>query len=100
MNDLETDVLVIGSGVAGASVALGLAGVRRVVVLDHGEGSTRWAQGGIAAVVDPEDDVRAHADDTIRAGAGLCDPDAVSALVAGGMERFAVDVIRCGLAVP
>jgi L-aspartate oxidase len=58
-------------------------------VVDHGEGSTRWAQGGIAAVVDPDDDVRDHADDTLRAGAGLCDPDAVAALVAGGPAAIA-----------
>ncbi len=65
----------IGAGVAGLSVALGLAGARRVLVLSKGDGSTPWAQGGIAAAVEPADDPADHAHDTAVAGAGLCSDD-------------------------
>ena len=82
------DVLVIGSGVAGLSVALRVsrAGMRVVVatktVLDAG--ATRWAQGGIAAALGPGDTPEQHEADTLVAGAGLCDRSAVHALVTEG----------------
>ncbi|WP_233491176.1 L-aspartate oxidase [Blastococcus sp. TBT05-19] len=80
-----TDVVVVGSGAAGLMTALALAGSgRRVVVVTKGalgDGSTRWAQGGLAAVLGNDDDVALHLDDTLVAGAGLCDEDAVRALV-------------------
>jgi L-aspartate oxidase len=74
------DVLVIGSGAAGLTAALRLAPQARVAVISKGDlnqGSTWWAQGGIAAVLDANDTVEAHIADTLAAGAGLCHPDAV-----------------------
>ena len=74
------DVLIIGSGAAGLSLALKLADHCQVIVLsksDRNEGSTRYAQGGIAAVFDEQDSIDAHVKDTLDAGAGLCDEPAV-----------------------
>jgi L-aspartate oxidase len=91
--DLDTDVLVVGSGVAGLSVVRGLVGSGlRVHLLAKGElddGSTRWAQGGIARACDDLVDARSHVQDTLVAGAGLCDPDAVRELVAEGPAAVA-----------
>jgi L-aspartate oxidase len=73
----DYDVIVVGSGVAGLSVALGLAGSRRVALLctgPLGSGSTAWAQGGMAAAIGSDDSPSRHALDTATAGAGLCDP--------------------------
>ncbi|MGY1806140.1 L-aspartate oxidase [Blastococcus sp. SYSU D00669] len=90
--ELTADVCVVGSGVAGLCVALharaaglSVAVVTKVLVDD---GSTRWAQGGIAAVLDPADSPEAHARDTHVAGVGLCEPAAVDALVHEGPERL------------
>src|SRR5664280_2468377 len=69
MSDDDVDVLVVGAGVAGLSVAAGLAATRRVMIVDKGDGSTRWAQGGIAGAVAAEDDPLDHAADTAAAGA-------------------------------
>lgn len=74
------DVLIIGSGAAGLSLALHLAQNADVVILSKGtvnDGSTFYAQGGIAAVFDEYDSVASHVKDTIIAGAGLCDEEAV-----------------------
>jgi L-aspartate oxidase len=90
--ELAADVCVVGSGVAGLCVALHAraAGLSVAVVtkVEVDDGSTRWAQGGIAAVLDPADTPAAHARDTEVAGVGLCDPDAVQALVTEGPERL------------
>jgi L-aspartate oxidase len=86
----EADVVVVGSGVAGVTTVLA---VRRALpdarillatksVLD--DGSTRWAQGGIAAALGPGDSPAQHLRDTLTAGAGLCDERAVHALVTDG----------------
>jgi L-aspartate oxidase len=87
----STDVVVVGSGVAGLTVALHLreAGLHVTVVtkVNIDDGSTRWAQGGIAAVLDPYDTPAAHARDTLVAGVGLCDPGAVDVLVNEGPTR-------------
>jgi L-aspartate oxidase len=95
----STDVLVIGSGVAGLTTALHLreAGLHVTVVtkVNIDDGSTRWAQGGIAAVLDPLDTPAAHAQDTLVAGVGLCDPAAVDVLVTEGPERVR-QLIRWG----
>ncbi|MBY8873181.1 L-aspartate oxidase [Micromonospora sp. PLK6-60] len=96
-----TDVIVVGSGVAGLTAALHLreAGLHVTVVtkVDMDEGSTRWAQGGIAAVLDPADTPAAHAYDTELAGVGLCDPAAVRVLVEEGPTRLR-ELMRVGAA--
>lgn len=74
------DVLVIGSGAAGLTLALSLAKHAKVAVLSKNalnQGSTWFAQGGIAAVLDDQDSIAAHVADTLVAGAGLCHEDAV-----------------------
>lgn len=76
----QCDVLIIGSGAAGLSHALKLAESCQVIVLsksDISEGSTKYAQGGIAAVFDENDSIESHVADTLLAGDGLCDKDAV-----------------------
>lgn len=76
----NVDVLVIGSGAAGLTLALNLAGHCKVAVISKGNlraGSTWYAQGGIAAVLDNNDSVESHVKDTLVAGAGLCHEDAV-----------------------
>ncbi len=76
----QCDVLVVGSGAAGLSFALKLANQCNVIVLSKGplaEGSTVYAQGGIAAVFDENDSIANHVNDTLVAGAGLCDQGAV-----------------------
>ncbi|SFK88556.1 L-aspartate oxidase [Geodermatophilus ruber] len=90
--ELVADVCVVGSGVAGLCVALHAraAGLSVAVVtkVRVDAGSTRWAQGGIAAVLDPADTPAAHARDTETAGVGLCEPGAVSVLVHEGPGRL------------
>jgi len=87
---VTTDVVVVGSGVAGLTTALRLrtAGLRVLVVtkamLD--DGSTRWAQGGIAAALGEGDTPEQHLADTLVAGAGLCDEEAVRVLVTEGPD--------------
>ena len=87
MQDSQFDTLIIGSGAAGLSTALGLADHARVAVISKSElsaGATSWAQGGIAAVLEAGDSVESHIQDTLDAGAGLCDADAVRFIVEGG----------------
>ncbi|MFC4159201.1 L-aspartate oxidase [Chitinimonas lacunae] len=70
------DVLVVGSGLAGMTLALHLANHSRVGLVTKralSDGASQWAQGGIAAVLDREDSLAAHVEDTLIAGAGLCD---------------------------
>ncbi len=90
--ELTADVCVVGSGVAGLCVALHAraAGLSVAVVtkVEVDDGSTRWAQGGIAAVLAATDSPAAHAADTETAGVGLCEPDAVHALVTEGPDRL------------
>ncbi|MEO3766308.1 L-aspartate oxidase [Streptomyces sp. B8F3] len=85
---LDTDVVVVGSGVAGLTAALRCAEAgRRVAVVTKAnldDGSTRWAQGGIAAALGDGDTPEQHLADTLVAGAGLCDEDAVRTLVTEG----------------
>ena len=89
MSDLELDVVIIGSGVAGLSAAirLGRSGLRVGILTKAtlGATTTAWAQGGVAAVVDEQgDSLGLHVADTLRAGAGLCDESAVDVLVTEG----------------
>lgn len=97
-----TDVLVIGTGVAGlrAAIAAGESGAD-VIVLSKAEApgedsNTAWAQGGIAAVVDPADSIESHVRDTLVAGAGLCDEPAVERVVRGGPKAMA-DLLGWGM---
>ena len=87
----SADVVVVGSGVAGLTAALELrTRVGRVALVTKSvlaSGSTIWAQGGIAAALDPRDTPGAHLRDTLVAGAGLCDPVAVDVLVTEGPRR-------------
>ncbi|WP_424213098.1 L-aspartate oxidase [Streptomyces sp. BI20] len=87
---VEADVVVVGSGVAGLTAALRCAAAgRRTVVVTKArldDGSTRWAQGGIAAALGEGDTPEQHLDDTLVAGAGLCDERAVRLLVTEGPD--------------
>ncbi|WP_163276490.1 L-aspartate oxidase [Cellulomonas iranensis] len=95
---VEADAVVVGSGVAGLTAALELrTRVRRVLLVTKGvlsSGSTVWAQGGIAAALDPADSPAAHLRDTLAAGGGLCDPRAVETLVTEGPRRVRELVAR------
>src|SRR5690606_35258481 len=88
----DFDVLIVGSGLAGLSAALHLAPTHRVCVLTKrttGDGSSGWAQGGIAAVLAETDSFDAHVDDTLVAGAGLSDPAATRFVVEHAPESIA-----------
>ncbi|MDP2810465.1 MAG: L-aspartate oxidase [Rhodocyclaceae bacterium] len=85
------DVLVLGSGLAGQSLALRLADTHRVALVTKRtieDSATAWAQGGIAAVLDDTDSIEAHIQDTFTAGAGLCDPMATRFVVEHGREAI------------
>jgi len=76
----QYDVLIVGAGAAGLTAALKLADHCRIAVLAKGplkEGNTLYAQGGISAVLDAGDSIESHIEDTLKAGGGLCDPEAV-----------------------
>ena len=84
-------VVIIGSGLAGLSVALHLAQRRKVVVISKRalrDGASDWAQGGIAAVLDSHDSHDQHVKDTLVAGAGLCDETATRFIVSHGREAI------------
>jgi len=85
------DVAIVGSGLAGLSVALHLAQSRKVVVISKRglhDGASNWAQGGIAAVLDSHDSQDQHVADTLVAGAGLCDETATRFIVSKGREAI------------
>jgi L-aspartate oxidase len=89
---LNFDVLIVGSGLAGLSAALLLAPTQRVAVITKravSEGSSGWAQGGIAAVWNKDDSFAAHIQDTQIAGAGLCDLDATRFVVENAPKAIA-----------
>lgn len=86
---IDTDILVIGSGAAGLSLALHLADLGHVTVIAKEsltEGCTLYAQGGVAAVLNEHDSAGSHIEDTLSAGAGLCRPEVVSFVVEHGRE--------------
>jgi L-aspartate oxidase len=98
--DLRGDFLVIGSGIAGLRAALTLAESGEVIILtkaDPAESNTGYAQGGIAAALGPDDSPALHAKDTIAAGDGLCDHDAVDVLVREG-PTYVVELLSWGAA--
>lgn len=94
----RADAVVVGSGIAGLTAALELrTRVPRVLLVTKDRlvsGSTVWAQGGIAAALDPADSPEAHLRDTLVAGVGLCDPRAVEVLVTEGPARVRELVAR------
>jgi len=96
---LDFDVAVIGSGLAGLTLALNLAERKRVVIITKRsllDGASDWAQGGIAAVLTDEDSIEAHVRDTLIAGAGLCDEKATRFVVEN--SRSAIEwLIRQGV---
>ena len=97
---LRADFLVIGGGIAGLRAAIDLVGHGRVLLLTKASGTesnTGYAQGGIAAAVGPDDSPSLHLSDTLDAGAGLCDREAVSALVTDG-PRYVQELIDWGAA--
>jgi L-aspartate oxidase len=86
----HADVIVVGSGIAGLTAALECRRLGRVLLVTKtllDAGATAWAQGGIAAALHPEDSPADHLTDTLTAGAGLCDPEAVRVLVTEGPRR-------------
>ena len=85
------DVLIIGGGLAGLSTALRLADKVKIAVIAKGpltESASLYAQGGIAAVLDEEDSINKHVEDTINAGGGLCKPAVVEAVVKAGPRNI------------
>ncbi|MCQ2279003.1 MAG: L-aspartate oxidase [Bacteroidales bacterium] len=85
------DFLVIGSGIAGLSFALKVAPYGKVCILtkaDASEGSTKYAQGGIAAVMYDSDSFSKHIEDTLVAGDGICDKEVVEMVISGAPERI------------
>ena len=94
----RTEVVVVGSGAAGLMTALALheAGVAVTIATKGalGDGSTAWAQGGLAAVLGDDDDAELHVRDTLVAGAGLCDEEAVRALVDEAPDAIASTAAR------
>ncbi len=92
MNTIQTDYLVIGSGIAGLLSAIHLSAHGRVCLLtkkDSAESNTNYAQGGIACVVTSDDSFAAHVQDTLTAGDGLCAEPVVRSIISAGPERIA-----------
>src|SRR5881394_3513541 len=94
----QVDFVIVGGGVAGLRAAIALASAGRVLILtkaDATESNTGYAQGGIAAAVGRDDSPALHAADTIRAGDGLCDDQAVRVMVEDG-PRYVRELVTWG----
>lgn len=88
---MKTDFLVVGSGIAGLSLALKLADHGKVLIItkaSEDESNTKYAQGGVAVVVDKDDSFDKHIQDTLIAGDGLCDENVVEIVIKEGPERI------------
>ncbi|MBI9020170.1 MAG: L-aspartate oxidase [Verrucomicrobia bacterium] len=99
MQTRDTDFLIIGSGLAGLTAALHLSARGRVLVASKraaDEANTRYAQGGVACVVDPADSMKEHIEDTLQTGGGLSEESAVRAIVEGGPAQIA-ELEKCGV---
>jgi L-aspartate oxidase len=91
MQVTDSDVLIVGSGIAGLYASLNIAPDKKSTLITKVDiqNSNSWlAQGGIAAVISPTDNIESHIEDTLYAGAGLCDPEAVRVLVTEGPENI------------
>ena len=100
MTKTNYDFIVIGSGIAGLNIALLAQEHGSVLILTKGkidDCNTRYAQGGIAAAIGPGDSSKLHFQDTLAAGVGLCDPEAVEVLTREGPERVS-NLIHWGVA--
>jgi L-aspartate oxidase len=96
--DIKTDVLIIGSGIAGLFAALRISEYAEVVLItkkEKYESNTNYAQGGIASVIDPTDSFEKHIHDTLIAGAGLCHKKTVEIIVKEGPDRI-YDLMELG----
>ena len=94
---ITTDYLVLGSGIAGLTFALEAAKSGEVLIVTKRHGSdaaTSWAQGGVAAVLDPADSFEAHVEDTLRTGGGISHPAIVETVVRDGPARIAELIAR------
>lgn len=95
----KTDVLIIGSGIAGLSAALKLASSFQITLITKREAlesNTRYAQGGIASVTSSLDNIASHIEDTMAAGAGLCHKEVVEKIVSDG-PRFIEELVQLGV---
>jgi len=91
MNDIRTDILVIGSGISGLLFSLKASKFAKVLIItkkEKQESNTNYAQGGIASVFSSEDSFESHIEDTMRAGDGLCDRSVVEKVVRDGPARI------------
>ena len=99
MKTLTTDVLVIGSGIAGLMTALSISGDKSVILVTKGRlraSNSFYAQGGVAVALDTGDDILFHKEDTLKTGHALCDERAVQILVEEGPDRIR-DLMKFGV---
>lgn len=99
LHKIHTDFLIIGSGLAGLYAALYASRFGKVTLITKStieQSNSFWAQGGIAAAMDPEDSTWFHIEDTLRAGRGLCNREAVEILVEEGRDRV-IDLMALGM---